>query len=81
MPEICIPHNKTAEWTPENWKYFLDEGLLCEDHKKIAEEKIKLIPKKVVLNTGVPGAFLPPPKIRNPKNWQDREFNNGELIE
>ena len=67
-------------WTIQGLKYALDTDRLCDRHKAMAEQRIKDEPQeKEVLR--IPASFLPPIVTRPFRNYQDREANNGELIE
>lgn len=83
MPEIyskCFYCRSAAGWTLAGLKFALDTDRLCDLHKAIAEEKIKSAPLEKE-EMKIPGSFLQQKKIKNPRNWQDREYNKGELIE
>ena len=78
MPDctLCIPGKKNIIWEGDGLqglKYLRDNNFLCEFHQEFADEKIKLIPKKFVLNTGEVKPFVPEIPNKVFKNYQDRE--------
>lgn len=75
------PENKNWE-DIQTLKYALStDRINCDLHKAAAQERIRNFREVKKYELKVPAAFLPPIPKQVFRNYQDREANNGELIE
>lgn len=80
--EPNTPDIPISEWKTDALKYTLDLWKCCKKHLDEIEADIAKRPKVYVLKPThpAPTAFVPKQGMEKP-NFQDREPNNGELME